>query len=605
MSKTKEKIEYICYSSLKSRGWTDKLISNLLPPPKLVKNPHYKSAPEMKLWDKNVVEEAEKKPEFSERKKKKEVNTQKRYEREQKKINEMASNIKVENPADNYQSARKIKRHFIIYVGGTNTGKTYNSLQALKKARTGVYLAPLRLLAMEVQDKFLSEDILCDMITGEEENLIPGAKIISSTVEMLDTEKSYEVAVIDECQMIADRDRGGSWTRAILGVTAETVYLCMSENALEICKKLISLCDGDTYEIHHCERKVPLRVASNGIDLNKLERGDAVIVFSRRKVLEMAQYLREKGKKVSVIYGALPYESRRKQVQDYIEGNTDIVVSTDAIGMGLNLPIKRVVYAETSKFDGITARELHPDEVLQISGRAGRYGMFDEGTTGIARNNLYETRNKTITRAFSRPLPSIDVVRVSFPEFLAYSSKKLSDTIKTWCQVKYPDIFIHQDVEVLLKRAKYLERKYKKEISPNTVFILSSVMFDENNEQLNETWERYCDLYMRGLKEKVYMPANNVKKDYTLESLTEYETLCKKYDLFYSFCKTIGKEIDMEKLRKSKRIITENINEIIRTQNAEKLKKRCKYCGKKLPLNYKYSMCQDCYEDYSYRRWYY
>ena len=71
MSKTKEKIEYICYSSLKSRGWTDKLISNLLPPPKLVRNPHYKSAPEMKLWDKKVVEEAEKQPEFSERKKKK------------------------------------------------------------------------------------------------------------------------------------------------------------------------------------------------------------------------------------------------------------------------------------------------------------------------------------------------------------------------------------------------------------------------------------------------------------------------------------------------------------------------------------------------------
>ena len=93
----------------------------------------------------------------------------------------------------------------------TNTGKTYNALKRLKEADTGVYLAPLRLLATDVQRELLFDNIMCNLITGEERNIVPYASHIASTVEMANIYESYDVAVIDECQMINDKFRGAAW----------------------------------------------------------------------------------------------------------------------------------------------------------------------------------------------------------------------------------------------------------------------------------------------------------------------------------------------------------------------------------------------------------
>ena len=56
------------------------------------------------------------------------------------------------NPKDEYPEARAMARHFVLHLGGTNTGKTYAGFQRLQQAATGVYLAPLRLLALEAQE---------------------------------------------------------------------------------------------------------------------------------------------------------------------------------------------------------------------------------------------------------------------------------------------------------------------------------------------------------------------------------------------------------------------------------------------------------------------
>ncbi|MEK1830060.1 helicase-related protein [Priestia megaterium] len=55
---------------------------------------------------------------------------------------------------------------------------------------------------------------------------------------------------------------------------------------------------------------------------------------------------------MSVIYGSMPPETRRKQIEQFINRETTVIVSTDAIGMGLNLPIRRIVLLENMKFDG-------------------------------------------------------------------------------------------------------------------------------------------------------------------------------------------------------------------------------------------------------------
>lgn len=147
-----------------------------------------------------------------------------------------------------FPQARLLNRHFILHIGDTNTGKTHQAIQELKEAESGTYLAPLRLLALEIQERLNNEGVPCSMTTGEEEDIIPNAKHMSSTIEKLDMNKYYDVCVIDEAQMIEDNDRGWAWTNAILGVYSERIHICMSENARNIVIKLIELCN-DTYEI--------------------------------------------------------------------------------------------------------------------------------------------------------------------------------------------------------------------------------------------------------------------------------------------------------------------------------------------------------------------
>ena len=134
----------ISLSSLKARGWTKTMIDSLLPEPELVPNPYFKSST-MRVWNMNDVLAAEETDSFK--------NFQNAVQEYTKIVNKVPNKIHITNPALDYPNARQIKRHFILNIGATNTGKTYTALQAFKQAKSGVYLAPLRLLAMEIKMK--------------------------------------------------------------------------------------------------------------------------------------------------------------------------------------------------------------------------------------------------------------------------------------------------------------------------------------------------------------------------------------------------------------------------------------------------------------------
>lgn len=125
-------------------------------------------------------------------------------------------------PAYWYVEAREIKRKIIYHAGPTNSGKTYAALQSFITSPSGIYCGPLKLLANEVFIKANSAQIMCDLLTGEERKFANSnnkpAEHIACTVEMANLEKLYEVAVIDEIQMIKDVQRGWAWTRAFLGI---------------------------------------------------------------------------------------------------------------------------------------------------------------------------------------------------------------------------------------------------------------------------------------------------------------------------------------------------------------------------------------------------
>jgi hypothetical protein len=490
------------------------------------------------------------------------------------------------NPADDYPEARSINRHFIIHVGGTNTGKTHDAIEALLKNESGIYLGPLRLLALEIQERLNDTALspVCSLTTGEEEDIVPGAAYLSATVEKLNTKIYYATAIIDECQMISDESRGGAWTRAILGAYAAEVHLCVAPEGLEICKKLITMCGGDTFQVQNHTRLTGLQLCPPLQSLNELQPGDALITFTRKGVLALAAELEKKNIKASVIYGSLPYQARKEQIQKFLHGETQVVIATDAIGMGMNLPIRRVVFTCMEKFDGINVRKLKISEIKQIAGRAGRYKMYDVGyVTTLYNKSDYEY----IASNLDATVPPIIVARVPFPEYTTSINQKLSIIMKQWGTTRYMQGFIAENVDERVSLIQYME-KYYSQFSKDTVLRLSKIPFDIKNEDLLHQWQQYVDDYARH--------ENTMSKPYSQpdDILDKCETFYRQLDLYYSFAKASSMCYDMQWQKETKDITIANINKLLQ-ENMKAQAKKCKVCGCKLPWNYPYTMCEDCF----------
>lgn len=300
-------------------------------------------------------------------------------------------NLNLDDYAHSFAKARAIQRHHHFYVGPTNSGKTYHALNTLMAAKSGVYLAPLRLLAMEVRDKLMEAGVPCNLITGEERIMIAGAQHTASTIEMMNPIKLVDVAIIDEIQMLQDPDRGSAWTAALVGVPARQVFICGSNAVTKLCLQVIVHLN-ETAEIRELRRMTALILEDESLCGKryskpklkaKLHKGDAIIAFSRKDVLTFSARFRQWGYTVASIYGALSPEVRRHESARFCSGEADILVATDAIGMGLNLPIRRVIFANIFKFDGAASRLLNATEVRQIAGRAGRFGHYENGYVNI------------------------------------------------------------------------------------------------------------------------------------------------------------------------------------------------------------------------------
>lgn len=293
--------------------------------------------------------------------------------------------------SQSFSQARALHRQHHFYLGPTNSGKTYAALQALQEADSGVYLAPLRLLAMEVRDRLMAAGVPCNLITGEERVLVAGARHTASTIEMLNPAQVVDVAVIDEIQMLQDPDRGSAWTAALVGVPAKKVFICGSNAVTQPCIRAIQAMQ-ESFDLTLLERKTPLQLEEKTICGKRyskshlksaLQTGDTLIAFSRKDVLTLSARLRHWGFSVASIYGALSPEIRRLESERFCRGEADILVATDAIGMGLNLPIRRIIFTQIHKFDGIASRPLNATEVRQIAGRAGRFGIYETGFVNV------------------------------------------------------------------------------------------------------------------------------------------------------------------------------------------------------------------------------
>lgn len=268
-----------------------------------------------------------------------------------------------------FPAARAVRRKVVAWLGPTNSGKTHRAILALRAAASGMYLGPLRLLALEQRDRLADLGLPCSLITGEERDERSPTHS-ARTVEMADFSRRFDVCVLDEMQLAFDRDRGWAWVAAYCGVAAETLIVTGPVSAEAVIRRMAGLC-GDEVEVHYLERQGTLEY-EGVLDWRHVPPRSAVIGFSRAMVLELKAMFESRGLRVSVIYGGLTPEVRRNEARRFREGESDIVCATDAIGLGLNLPLDRVIFYETDKFDGEINRRLEPAELLQIAGRAGR-----------------------------------------------------------------------------------------------------------------------------------------------------------------------------------------------------------------------------------------
>ena len=454
------------------------------------------------------------------------------------------------NPKDEYREARGMRRKFVIHLGDTNTGKTYNAIQRLKECDKGVYLSPLRILALENYERLNNEGVLCDLQTGEEELITEGATHVSCTIEKLDLKRQYDVAVIDEIQMIDDSQRGAAWSRALLGVRAKEIHVCGASNSREILEEIINDC-GDPYEIIEYKRRIPLEVQDKAFNYNEVEEGDAIVVFSKKRVLELAEEYSSKGIKASLIYGDLPPEVRRKQYEQFVNKETKILITTDAIGMGVNLPIRRIIFLSVKKFDGEEVRFLTSQEVKQIAGRAGRQGIYDVGYVASVGNNAEVIKDKLvredkiITEAVIGPSDAI----------LKIKTLPLIEKLALWSTRKealpyYRKMDISDYIIVLDRLKKYRLRE-------TIEWSLLKVHFDVTSDELMEQFLFYVD--------ELFVAENDVISRPTIlgGTLDELEIYYQKINMYYSFCKGFNLEFDVQWIYDERIKVSEEINEIL------------------------------------------
>lgn len=272
--------------------------------------------------------------------------------------------------------------HAVIFEGPTNSGKTHRALERLaedyesNKDGIYVYAGPLRMLAREVYDKMCGVygDDVCGYWTGEE-LINKDARIICCTPEM--APMSGDSIVLDETHWMVDRDRGSHWTTLLIGGAYRNFYAICATEATKPISQLLD--DASHLDIEKCERYTPITYCGD-ISYKNLHKQTGVVAFSEKTCYAICGAINRVGKvKAGVLYGAMPLPVRDCQIKRFTDGELDVLVTTDVIGHGVNIPFESIVFAETQKFDGIERRNLKRWEAAQIAGRAGRYDMHSCG----------------------------------------------------------------------------------------------------------------------------------------------------------------------------------------------------------------------------------
>ncbi|EAS06874.2 helicase carboxy-terminal domain protein (macronuclear) [Tetrahymena thermophila SB210] len=504
--------------------------------------------------------------------------------------------LQIEEPHHLYQDTRKMKRKIIYHYGPTNSGKTHSALETLMSAKSGIYCGPLRLLAREIYQKFKQRGLNCNLITGQEKLIEPDSQFYSCTTEIgcQKIDLDFDCAVIDEIQYLGDQERGAAWTKAFLGLKAKEIHVCGDGRALQLVENMCKQV-GDQFETVKYERMSQLTVEDKPFELQDLQEGDCLICFSVNEAISFKRivnnYINSKNpdnpqsqeNQCSIIYGRQPAEIKKEQAELFNNRTHKYLVATNAIGLGLNLNIRRVVFTTFTKNHQSQRKGIDSNEILQIAGRAGRYR--EDGLV-TARNVkqikiLKETLQKrdqliqqqTIQKAAF--FPTYEQIE-GFRDWLSQGKKKkqikLSEVFQKF--VNYSTLqgayFIENEREFCHK-ADLIE-DYGLSLSDQFTFSQAPMRFGKVFEKERELFQLFAQKYAMG--QEIALPnllkdddkIKNIKQQQQAnkDSLTIYESLYYILELYIWLGNKFGEDRfpDMQLAHNKKSVICSMMNEI-------------------------------------------
>ncbi len=324
-------------------------------------------------------------------------------------------------------------RHVILNTP-TGSGKSLVALglhfKALCEGKTCFYTSPIKALASE---KFFD---LCDLLGPEnvgmqtgDASINPDARVICCTAEVLANRAlrqgptmNVDYVVMDEFHFYGDADRGVAWQVPLLALP-QARFLLMSAtlgNTAPISERLAARTRVEVALVYSDQRPVPLDFEYRETPLHEtvedlLAKGKApiyIVNFTQRECAELAQSLtsvklcsRDERVAIQTAIGDFrfdtPYGKEIRRLLNFgvgvhhagllpkyrllveqlaQQGLLKVICGTDTLGVGVNIPIRTVLFAKLSKFDGEKTSLLKVREFKQIAGRAGRKGFDDQGS---------------------------------------------------------------------------------------------------------------------------------------------------------------------------------------------------------------------------------
>ncbi|MBE2196565.1 MAG: hypothetical protein IAE83_20505 [Anaerolinea sp.] len=492
----------------------------------------------------------------------------------------------------NWAHPGRADQRVTLHVGPTNSGKTHQALEALRSAGQGWYLAPLRLLAYEIFDRLNRNGVFCNLLTGEEYIPVPGAHITAATIEMFNPTNSGDLVVIDEAHMLADPDRGWAWTRALMEAQAPEIRVITPPFARTLVERLVTNAAMPLEVVEH-HRLAPLEIAPRAWTLEDMPEKTILVAFSRRMVLKLKTELEKYQRRVSVIYGNLPPEVRRRQADRFALGETEICVATDAVGMGLNLPADNVCFYELEKFDGKEVRLLTSAEVHQIGGRAGRYGYSTSGLVGATSRaglrllrQLYENLPDELRRA--RVAPEVEDLEM-IPGSLAHRFAQWRELESIPESLR--DVIEPADIDERIALAQMLSDEDVESLGLAAAVQLVNAPTRENSRPY---WIRCAHAIIAG--EPMPFPQEapvQIESDFDLEA-TESAISCADIYLWLASRREFtayGEDEAWVRSLRAEWSLEVDAALLRRLDTAS----RCINCRTKLPVNHRYALCDSCY----------